>query len=176
MSEDPTDLVTKDGEPIVKGRIRPALDTAIRLIEEEGYTIADAALTVGYRTHSLVQALRKPHVRAHRAHVKHAWRESVTSASWVEMGKLALKAVSEDVRHKSAKFIIEKAEEAAGRVPEQARQIVQIINHGPLSVGQLPSQQSSGVIEAQPYQPLVRIPSNSSPVGRVEIEGDDDES
>lgn len=176
MTDEPANLVTKDGKPITKGRIRPALDTAIRLIEEHGYTIADAAKSVEYRTHSLVQALNKPHVRAYRIHVRQAWRNSETVAAWQTMAKLARGAASEDVQHKSAKFLIEQAAAAEQRLPGEVRQLVQIINHGTVHTGQLPSQQSSGVYEAEPYQPPALIPSNSDIVGRAEnVEEDDDE-
>ncbi len=177
MTDDSTDLVTKDGLPVTKGRIRPALDTAIRLIEEQGFTIADAAKSVGYRTHSLVQALHKPHVRAHRADVKRAWRESETAAAWHVMAKLARGACSEDVQHKSAKFIIDKAEEAAARTPEASRQLVQIIAQTVQLGTQLTDGQLSGVIEAQPWQAIADDASNSGSVGRPETgpdEGDDD--
>jgi hypothetical protein len=168
------DLVTKDGKPVTQGRIRPALDSAIRLIEERGYTIPDAAKAVGYRTHSLVQALHKPHVRAHRADVKRAWRESETAAAWQEMARLARHAGSEDVRFKSAKFLIEIAEEAEGRMPSQARQVVQIVTQNVNLGGQLIPNQSSGVLEAVPYQALDHDASNSRGVGHGDLDDDDD--
>ena len=165
-------LVDKNGKPVPRGRIRPALDTAIRLIEEQGYTIADAAKAVDYRTHSLVQALHKPHVRAFRADVKRAWRESETSRAWVTMAKLAQHAGSEDVQFKSAKFLIEMSEAAENRMPEQARQLVQIVAQNVNLTGQLTHSQTPGVFEAKPYQPLIADASNSSPVGRDEIESE----
>lgn len=170
----PPAMLDKDGQPVVKGRIRPALDTAIRLIEEEGYTIADAAKAVGYRTHSLVQALHKPHVRAHRASVKHAWRDGVTSQAWVRMAKLALGAVSEDVQHKSAKFLIEKAEEAEGRTGAAATQLVQILVQNANITAQLPASQMRGVIEAPAWRPVSDSVSNSDPVGRADPGREDD--
>ena len=175
MTEDATDLLGKDGKPVVKGRIRPALDTAIRLIEEQGFTIADAAKSVGYRTHSLVQALHKPHVRAFRAHVKRAWRESESSYAWYTMTRLARDAASEDVKFKSAKFLIEMDEAANNRMPEQARQLVQIVTNT-VQIGQQPTEgQLSGVIEAAPFQLVKQQPSDSQPVRRPVIEADDAE-
>ncbi len=169
-----TEMVQKDGEPVVRGRIRPALDAAIRLLEEEGYTIADAAQAVGYKTHSLTQALRKPHVRAHRAHVKRAWREGETAAAWITMTKLARKAMSEDVQFKSAKFLIEQDEASRTRMPEQARQAVQIIaQHLHFNEQPLP-QRTPGVFEALPMQAIEHHPSNSEPVGRGDSDEDED--
>ena len=52
-------LVNRDGEEIRKGRISPALRTAITLIVSEGLTVADAAVRTGYKVHSLTQALKK---------------------------------------------------------------------------------------------------------------------
>lgn len=175
MTDTTTDLITKDGKPVVKGRIRPALDTAIRLIEEQGYTIADAAKSVGYRTHSLVQALHKPHVRAFRAHVKQAWRESESSYAWFTMTRLARNAASEDVKFKSAKFLIEMDEAANNRMPDQARQLVQIITNS-VNIGQQPTtNRLPNVIEAEPYQVLTHQPSDSQRVRRADDEADDEE-
>jgi hypothetical protein len=167
--------VDKSGKAVPRGRIRPALDTAIRLIEEQGYTIADAAKAVDYRTHSLVQALHKPHVRAHRADVKRAWRESETSRAWVTMAKLAQGAGSEDVQFKSAKFLIEMSEAAENRMPEQARQLVQIVAQSVNLTAPLTDSQTPGVFEAKAYQPLLPAPSNSPPVGCDESGADDDD-
>ncbi|GAA0768763.1 hypothetical protein [Brevundimonas olei] len=175
MSKTVPVMVDKDGEPVVKGRIRPALDTAIRLIEENGYTIADAAKSVGYRTHSLVQALHKPHVRAHRASVKRAWREAESSKAWVTMAKLASGAASEDVQFKSAKFLIEMDEAAAGRMPAETHQTIQIIARNVNLPANLGNNQMSGVIEAEPFQLPSVNPSNSRSVGRDESEEGDDE-
>lgn len=175
MSDNVPAMVGKDGEPVVKGRIRPALDTAIRLMEEEGYTLADAAKSVGYRTHSLTQALRKPHVRAHRASVKRAWRESESSKAWVTMARLASGAASEDVKFKSAKFLIEMDEAVAGRMPAEARQTIQIIAQSVNLPANLGNNQMSGVIEAKPFQLPSVTSSNSQSVGRHDFEDDDDE-
>lgn len=175
MTEDAANLPDKDGKPVVKGRIRPALDTAIRLIEEQGYTIADAAKSVGYRTHSLVQALHKPHVRAFRAHVKRAWRESESSYAWFTMTRLARSAASEDVKFKSAKFLIEMDEAANTRMPEQARQLVQIVTNTVQIGGQPTDDRLPGVIEAQPFQVITHQPSDSQPVRRPVIEAEDED-
>lgn len=168
MSDDAPSMVGKDGLPVTRGRIRPALDTAIRLIEEEGYTIADAAKAVGYRTHSLTQALHKPHVRAFRASVKHAWRQGQTAKAWLTVADLASSAMSEDVRLKAAKVFIDADEAARATMPDQARQLVQIVTQN-VNIGRhLTSDQVPGVIEAKPYQPLIGNASNPDPVGHGE--------
>lgn len=166
-------LVTKDGTPIRKGRVSPALRTAVTLIVTDALSIADAAKRTGYKVTSLEIALRKPHVKAFKSDVMRAWRDSKTEKAWHTVVDLASGAASEDVKLKAARFLIEQDEAAKSAMPDQARQLVQIINHGTVNTGQLPSQQLSGVIEAQPYQPLALILSNSRPVGRAESDEDD---
>ncbi len=170
------ELVDKAGKQVRKGRINPALRTAIALIVEEGTSQADAARRVGMKAPSLTIALKKPHVRAYKSDVMRAWLESKTERAWLTVANLAETGASEDVQLKAARFLIEQDQEARKAMPNEARQLVQIINHGTVNTGQLPSQQLSGVIEAQPYQPLAVIPSNSRPVGRAESEDDDGEA
>ena len=112
--DDGTPQVDKYGRPIAKGRIRPALLTAIRLIVEEGMTQADAARAVGYKAESLTSALRKPHVKAVVAGVKRAWLDSRTSRAWVNVARLADDAVSEDVKLKANRIFLEAAGELGG--------------------------------------------------------------
>jgi hypothetical protein len=161
-------LVNRDGEEIRKGRISPALRTAITLIVSEGLTVADAALRTGYKPHSLTQALKKPHVRAFRSSVKRAWLTSQTDQAWLTVSDLATRANSEDVRLKAAKVFIEADAAARNAMPEQARQLVQIVTQNVNLTGNLTASQMPGVIEAPAYQPLQPYPSNSDPVGRDE--------
>lgn len=163
-----SELVDKTGKPIPRGRIRPALASAIRLIEEEGFSIADAAQAVGYKTHSLDQALRKPHVRAFRGDVKRAWRNSETSHAFVVVAKLARDAASEDVKLKAARTLLELDEKSRAGMSDAARQLVQINVQSLNLTGQPPSQQMPGIIEAPAYQVLTPDASNSKPVGRAD--------
>jgi hypothetical protein len=169
-----TDLVNRDGEEVRKGRISPALRTAITLIVSEGLTVADAAVRTGYKPHSLTQALKKPHVKAYRASVKRAWLASETEQAWLTMTDLARRASSEDARFKAAKFMIDVDLQARGAMPEQARQLVQIVTQNVNLTGNLSASQMPGVIEAPAWAPLPAIASNSDPVGRAESEGEDD--
>lgn len=169
------DLVSKDGEPVRKGRVSPALRTAITLIVHEGLTVADAAKRTGYKTESLSKALIKPHVKAFRASVKAAWLASETEQAWLTMTDLARRAASEESRFKAAKYLIDIDLQAQGAMPDQARQLVQIVAQNVNMGAQLPHGQLSGVIEALPYQPFGRDASNSQPVGRDDPEGSDDE-
>lgn len=161
-------LVALDGSPVRKGRVSPALRTAIKLIVEEGLTVADAATRTGYKPASLAIALMKPHVKAFRADVKRAWLNSKTERAWLTVADLAEHGNSEDVRLKAAKVFIEADEAARAAMPEQARQLVQIVTQNVNLNAQLPHGQMRGVIEAKPYQPLGHDASNSDPVGRDE--------
>lgn len=168
------DLAARDGSQVRKGRVSPALRTAITLIVHEGLTVADAAKRTGYQTESLAKALMKPHVKALRSDVKRAWLASKTERAWLTVADLAESGNSEDVRLKAAKVFIEADAAARAAMPEQARQLVQIVANTVTVGGQLTNGQASGVIEALPYQPTIDHPSNSEPVGRTD-EGDDDE-
>lgn len=119
----------KHGNDVAKGRIRPALRTAINLIVADGLTIAEAAKAVGYKAESLSKALLKPHVRTLRADVKRAWLSSQTERAWLTVANLADKAASEDVRLKAARTILEASGEltprdGAGAAPPQLIQII----------------------------------------------------
>lgn len=160
-----TELVNRDGEEIRKGRISPALRTAITLIVSEGLTVADAALRTGYKAHSLTQALKKPHVRAFRASVKRAWLASQTEQAWLTVSKLATGANSEDVRLKAARVFIEADEAARATMPADVRQLVQIVTQNVTMTGNLSASQMPGVIEAPAYQPLQPDASNWPRVG-----------
>jgi len=166
------DLVARDGEPVRKGRVSPALRTAITLIVHEGLTVADAAKRTGYATESLSKALIKPHVKAFRLHVKRAWLASQTERAWLTVSDLALQANSEDVRLKAAKVFIEADQAARNAMPESARQLVQIVTQNVNLTGHLPANQMPGVIESPPYQPLQPDASNYHPVG-CEESGDE---
>lgn len=165
------DLVARDGEPVRKGRVSPALRTAITLIVHEGLTVADAAKRTGYQTESLAKALIKPHVKAFRHDVKRAWLASKTERAWLTVADLAERGNSEDVRLKAAKVFIDADEAARNAMPEAIRTQVQIIVNQAPNAGQLTDGQLSGVIEAQPWRAIEHDTSNSRPVGR----GDDDD-
>lgn len=175
MSTGDHGLRTMDGESIRKGRVSPALKTAIMLIVHEGLTVADAAKRTGYKTESLAKALIKPHVKAYRASVKHAWLASQTERAWLTVSDLALQANSEDVRLKAAKVFIDADAAARQAMPEQARQLVQIVTNTVQIGGQPTEGQLSGVIEAAPFQVLAHQPSDPKPVRRLVIEADDAE-
>ncbi len=169
-----TDLVRRDGTPIRKGRISPALKTAVTLIVHEGLTVAEAAKRTGYQTESLSKALLKPHVRAFKADVKRAWLESKTEKAYLTVATLAESASSEDVQLKAARLLIDMDQAANAAMPERARQVVQIVTQNVNLGGQLIPNQSSGVLEAVPYQALDHDASNPRGVGYDENEGDDD--
>ena len=162
------DLVTKDGKGIVRGRIRPALRTAIRLMVEDGMSQADAAKSVGYNQVSLSVALRKPHVKVVVEAVKRAWLGNETGKAWRTVADLANGAASEDVRLKAAKVFLDAAGELDGSNGEgrgKPAGLVQIvINHAPPG-GQPIGQRLPGVIEAQPIQRIRHDPSNHDVVG-----------
>lgn len=168
------DLVARDGEPVRKGRIAPALRTAITLIVHEGLTVADAAKRTGYKTESLSKALIKPHVKAFRASVKRAWLNSETEQAWLTASRLARSANSEDVQLKAARIFIDADEAARATMPAEARQLVQIITQNVNMTGHLPADQMSGVIESPPYRVIGERASNSQLVGRDESGPDDD--
>jgi len=169
-----SELVNRDGEEVRKGRISPALRTAITLIVSEGLTVADAALRTGYKAHSLTQALKKPHVKAFRASVKRAWIASETEQAWLTMTDLARRAASEDARFKAAKYLIDIDVQARNALPTDTRQLVQIVTQNVTMTGNLTASQMPGVIESLPWSPPAPDASNSYPVGRDESEGEDD--
>jgi hypothetical protein len=169
------DLQALDGTPVRKGRVSPALRTAIKLIVEEGLTVADAAIRTGYKPPSLAIALMKPHVKAFRSSVKRAWLASKTERAWLTVADLAERGNSEDVRLKAAKVFIDADEAARATMPAEARQLVQVYINQLNQTGHLPARQMSGVIEAEPYQPIEPHPSNSRPVGRAESGAESDD-
>ena len=162
------ELVTKGGETIHKGRMRPALASAIRLIVEEGLSQCDAAQRVGLRQESLSKALHKPHVRAFKEGVKRAWLASRTEKAWHTMAQLADSSSSDDVRHKSAKVFLEAAGELGGGNggDDGPRQLVQIVLHQALASAQPIAHRLPGVIEHEPAQRMRPDPSNMITVGR----------
>lgn len=168
------DLVARDGSPVRKGRVSPALRTAVKLIVEEGLTVADAAARTGYKTPSLAIALMKPHVKAFRADVKRAWLASKTERAWLTVADLAERGNSEDVRLKAAKVFIEADAAARAAMPEQARQLVQIVTQNVNVHGQLTASQLPGVVEAEAYQPFGLISYDSGQV--VRPDSDDEEA
>lgn len=143
-------------------QIRPALARALSAIVGDGASVAEAAEIAGMKAKSLYAALAKPHVRAERTRLKHAWMENQTGKAWKVVADLADSAASEDVRHKAARTILEAAGELRpdGRRQEGApRALVQIIaGHG---VELRAAVETGGVIEAAAYAP-------------AEPDGDDD--
>ena len=157
-------------------QIRPRLQEACKVIVTEGLSIADAAKRSGMTAHSLQVALKKPHVRAFLASVKDAWLDSRTSKAWLNIAELADRACSEDVRLKANRVFLEAAGELGGKgddAANMARALVQIVVNAAPNAGQLPHGQLSGVIEAQPYQPLIPHASNSESVGCDDSEEDE---
>ena len=141
-----------------KGRIRPALSTAIRLIITEGLTISDAAQRVGMARESLSRALQKPHVRAAKEAVRRAWLENETGKAWLTAAHLASNANSEDVRLKAAKLFLEAAGELGGGGGDPnpgARSLVRIVINHPVQNDGLATH-NAGVIE------MVRTPGRGS--------------
>ncbi len=139
-----------------KAQIRGPVAEAIQLIVTQGVTIADAARAVGMQPRSLQVALRKPHVSAHRDHVKRAWLESKAQKAWVTVAELADNAVSEDTRLKAARTILDAMGELTGdRGRDAARptQLVQILLAGAQRAAVRVN--DSGVIEAAPFETAV---------------------
>ncbi|WP_374387120.1 hypothetical protein [Brevundimonas sp.] len=170
-----TELTDRDGEVVRKGRISPALRTAITLIIHEGLTVREAAIRAGYQYESLQKALLKPHVRAFRADVKRAWLDSQTERAWIVAAQLQMQSASDDVRLKAAKVFIEADKEASSKMPAEVRQTVQIVTNN-VNMGVQPTHnQLSGVIEAEPFHPLPPRTSDCLPVRRAESEDDEDE-
>lgn len=163
-------LVDRAGEVVVKGRISPALRTALVLIIHEGLTVAESAQRTGYKPDSLAKALLKPHVRHAKAAVKRAFLASETDKAWLTVTGLAQNSASEDVRLKAAKVLLDAAGELDGSVAGAAgpRTLVQIVMHHAPDTGQPTLRQLPGVIEAQPIQRARHDPSNFAPVGRDE--------
>ncbi len=148
-------LVDRSGNVIRKGRVSPALRTAITLIVQEGLTIPEAAQRTGYRYESLLLALRKPHVRAVKDGVKRAWMESQVEKAWLTVADLAGNSLSDDVRLKAAKTFLDAAGELTpdgGDKAGTARQLIQIVTQS-VNLGQHPpSERLPGVIEAPAYR------------------------
>jgi len=146
-----------------KGRIRPELEAAIRLIVENGYTHQEAADFIGYKRETISKALHKPHVRHFAAGVKRAWMESQTALAWQTVAKLAIGANSEQVRLAAAKTFLE-AQGELGNAPEaeqRAQTLIQIVAQAGATIA-LPNDR--GVIERPPldveYQ-LIEGPADS---------------
>ena len=146
-------------------QIRPPVEAAIQLIVTRGATIRDAASDVGMKPKSLAIALRKPWIADRITAVRHEWFTSKTFEAWVGMADLAANAVSEDVRHKSLKVFIERAGELlppTTRAPGN-QQLVQIVMQGGGDRNEITitSPNASGVFEAEPFQPIRRVPGVS---------------
>jgi hypothetical protein len=104
-------LQDRDGRELRKGRISPALRTAVTLIVTEGITQREAAKRVGYQEHSLQVALKKPHVRALMADVKRAWLDNESSRSWRKITQLRDDAASEKVQLEASRTVLQASGE-----------------------------------------------------------------
>jgi hypothetical protein len=162
------DLVTLQGQKIRKGRVAPALRTAITLIVTEGLSIVDAAQRTGYKAHSLQVALKKPHVKAAKEAVKRAFLASETDKAWLTVVGLAQSAGSEDVKLKAAKVLLDAAGELEPKGVAPGAQRPTVIINMVHPAGHPIPHQLPGVIEAQPIQRVRVLPSNSTMVGREE--------
>lgn len=162
-------LVARDGKRAVKGRISPALRTALHFIVHDGLTVAEAAKRTGYATESLSKALIKPHVKAAKDAVKRAFLASETDKAWLTVTGLAQSASSEDVRLKAAKVLLDAAGELSsgkGQGDNGPRQLVNIVLHNPSASQQPTPQQLPGVIEGHAVRVIRSNPSNIPTVGR----------
>src|SRR3990167_501748 len=152
--------VTLHGKAIRKGRISPALATAIRLIEEEGYSIADAAERTDYKVQSLYNALLKPHVKMFRADVKRAHLASEAPKAWNRITDLATTAQSEKVRLEANKTVLGVLGELNDERPEDAPSTLINITQTVVNMGDHPlTQRLPGVVQADdyvdvPFEPL----------------------
>lgn len=122
-------LQAKDGSEIRRGRISPALRTAVELIVRDGLTQRQAAERVGYQEHSIQRALQKPHVRALMSDVKRAELESRTLKAWTRVEGLAEGAASEKVRLEANRTILQGAGELVPEpvTPPQTAPLIQFI-------------------------------------------------
>jgi hypothetical protein len=159
-------LVTREGETIRKGRISPALRTALTLIVHEGLTVNEAAKRTGYQGESLAKALLKPHVRAFKADVKRAWLASRTEKAWLTVAELADNSASDDIRLKASKLFLDAAgeltpDDKGGAGP---RQLIQIITRSVQMAGQPLGQRLPGVVEPLAGQYIDVTPSDSGEV------------
>lgn len=98
-----------------QGRISPRLKQAIQLIVETGCTLTDAAKTTGYTVQSLHLALKRPHVQAlKRDMIRNFMQNGTDLARWTLID-LCRNSKSDDVRHKSARTLLELAGEIGGQ-------------------------------------------------------------
>jgi hypothetical protein len=154
-----------DGGPLPRGRVSKRLEKAIRLIEEGGYSISLAAEGSGYQYTSLMAALKKPHVRAYRAGVKRAWRESEAPKSWNRIVKLAENAGSEKVKLEANKTILTALGELTdeSEAPGNAVALIQIIRNEVHNHGQPLSQRLPGVVQVEQFQDAEYQPLDPNP-------------
>lgn len=144
-----TSLANARGKDGRKLQIRGSLAEAIRLIEEEGLPLAEAATSVGYSRDALYAAFAKPHVKAYRAGVKRAWLQARTTKAWHNIANLADGAKSEDVKMKANKVFLEAAGElgATDRGDARPTTLIQIV----AQAGSTVAVPTSGLIEAPDY-------------------------
>lgn len=160
-------MVDIDGKRLRKKRVGEALATAIRYIEEQGYSVGQAAEATGYKRNSLFAALAKPHVKVFRAGVKRAWRDAAAPKAWNQITKLAEAAGSEKVRLEASKTVLaalgELTSEEGGGVGAPA--LIQFIkaethhHHGPQPL----TQRLPGVVQGEDFQDADYEPLDSKP-------------
>lgn len=150
-----------------KLQIRPRLRHAIDLIVKKGLNQSEAAKTAGMQPHSLSLALARPHVKSYLDSVKRAHLEGATLVAWHTVVDLARNANSEDVRHKAARTILERAGELGGDSDDGRKiqqQLIQIVTQS-VNIGQQPpTEQLPAIVEAPPYRVIEHDPSDSEGV------------
>lgn len=147
-------MQTLTGKKLRAKRVGEALASAIRYIEEKGYSVSQAAEATGYKAQSLHNALGKPHVKAFRADVKRAWRESESPKAWNRIVKLSENAGSEKVKLDANKTILTALGDLAsdeGGAPSSVA-LIQIIRNETHHHGHSLSQRLPGVVQSEPYQ------------------------
>ena len=124
----------------------------------EARSIAEAARLAGIQAETLQKALRKPHIRDEVLRLKRARLDGLTEKAWLTVADLASSAVSEDVKLKACRLIMEAAGDIwHGRrddAPRASAGVMIVIGHG--DERRKIAISSGGVIESPPYAPAVR--------------------
>lgn len=131
--------------------------TALAAYVLEARTVAESARIAGIQAETLQKALRKPHIRDEVIRLKRARLDGLTEKAWLTVADLASDAVSEDVKLKACRLIMEAAGEIGpGRRDESPRASAAVM----IVVGQGPDRReitigTNGVVESPPYSPTV---------------------
>lgn len=91
------------------GRVSKRLRIALNEIVIRGKNITDAAKSTGYTVQALHHALNKPHVIAEKEAIANAFLSSAKDLAMFTLVDLMKNAKSDDVKHKSARTILELA-------------------------------------------------------------------